>query len=230
MRKFGFGLALLMAATLVAPAAEAAKAGTKVVPAAVVSKQKAPKAKTAKACHTFIECLTGKSQSSTARGAAKSHGKSVADHATVQVVSWKDASKYAPGSLIVRTSEHALYYVLGDGKARRYAIAVGRDGFRWSGTSKIVAKTEWPTWRPPAAMIEREAAKGHMLPDEMPGGPENPLGARAMYIGGTMYRIHGTNNPASIGTNASSGCVRMMNTDVTELYDLVKVGAKVYVY
>jgi lipoprotein-anchoring transpeptidase ErfK/SrfK len=229
MRKFGAILVMMMAAVLATPAAEAAKSASKIIPAAVVSKQK-PKASATvkKTCHSFVECLAGKQTSRTARVTGKK-GKSVPDRATVEVVSWKDAGKYAAGSIIVKTSEHALYFVLDGGKARRYAIAVGRDGFRWSGTSKIVAKTEWPTWRPPAVMIEREAAKGHILPVEMKGGPGNPLGARAMYIGGTMYRIHGTNNPASIGTNASSGCIRMMNTDVIDLYELVKVGARVYV-
>jgi len=107
---------------------------------------------------------------------------------------------------------------------------VGREGFQWSGNSTIVSKAEWPTWRPPQEMIQREAAKGHMLPPEMAGGPENPLGARAMYIGGKIYRIHGTNSPGSIGTAASSGCIRMMNADVIELYGKVKIGARVYVY
>jgi hypothetical protein len=126
--------------------------------------------------------------------------------------------------------ERALYLVMGDGKARRYKVGVGREGFQWSGNSRIVNKAEWPTWRPPQVMIDREAAKGHFLPTEMEGGPENPLGARALYIGGTMFRIHGTNNAASIGGAVSSGCIRMMNTDVIDLYDRVKVGAKVYVY
>ena len=108
-------------------------------------------------------------------------------------------------------------------------MASAAKGFQWSGTSSIVSKAEWPTWRPPAEMIKREAAKGHMLPDEMEGGPENPLGARAMYIGGKIYRIHGTNAPGSIGGAVSSGCIRMMNADVIELYDRVKIGAKVYV-
>jgi lipoprotein-anchoring transpeptidase ErfK/SrfK len=119
---------------------------------------------------------------------------------------------------------------MGDGKARRYKVGVGREGFQWSGNSRIVNKAEWPTWRPPATMIAREAAKGHYLPEMMEGGPENPLGARALYIGGSLYRIHGTNNAASIGGAVSSGCIRMMNTDVIDLYDRVKVGAKVYVY
>jgi lipoprotein-anchoring transpeptidase ErfK/SrfK len=232
MRKLIAAVAIASAAMLAVPAADAASTRAKVTPAAFVAKPKAQahagKAK-AKTCSTFIECLTGKKSTASVSG-KKGKRTSVSDHATVEVVSWSKASKYQPGSIIVDTPNHSLYYVLDGSQARRYKVGVGRDGFRWSGNSKIVAKTEWPTWRPPAVMIKREAAKGHMLPDMMQGGPENPLGARAMYIGGTMFRIHGTNNPASIGGNVSSGCIRMMNTDVTDLYDLVKVGARVYVY
>jgi len=152
------------------------------------------------------------------------------DETTGKDINWPPASKYAIGSIVVSTPERALYFVTGSGQARRYSVGVGREGFQWSGMSSIVNKAEWPTWRPPAEMIKREAAKGHMLPLEMAGGPENPLGARAMYIGGKIYRIHGTNAPDSIGTAASSGCIRMMNADVIELYDKVKIGAKVYVY
>ena len=174
-------------------------------------------------CGGFLECVFGKPRTRTSSGR-------MSDYATAKVVAWDEAGKYVPGSIIVRTPERALYYVLGDGKARRYKVGVGREGFQWSGNSRIVAKQEWPTWRPPQQMIEREAVKGHMLPDVMEGGPENPLGARAMYIGGTIFRIHGTNNAASIGGAVSSGCIRMMNTDVIELYKLVNVGARVYVY
>jgi len=152
------------------------------------------------------------------------------DEPTGHDIDWAPAAKYAVGSIIVSTPERALYFVTGSGQARRYSVGVGREGFQWSGTSTIVNKAEWPTWRPPAEMIKREADKGHMLPPEMAGGPENPLGARAMYIGGKLYRIHGTNSPGSIGTAASSGCIRMMNADVIELYDKVKIGARVYVF
>jgi lipoprotein-anchoring transpeptidase ErfK/SrfK len=145
-------------------------------------------------------------------------------------IDWAPASKYAVGSIVVSTPERALYLVTGPGEARRYSVGVGREGFQWSGTSTIVNKAEWPTWRPPAEMIRREAAKGHILPPEMAGGPENPLGARALYIGGTIFRIHGTNAPGSIGGAVSSGCIRMMNADVIELYERVKVGAKVHVF
>ncbi|MBI2719450.1 MAG: L,D-transpeptidase [Rhizobiales bacterium] len=177
-------------------------------------------------CGSFLQCLFG----GQGDGNSKEDGRSVRDRATAEVITWEEAGKYPPGSIIVRTPERRLYYVLGDGKARRYRVGVGREGFQWSGNSRIVAKQEWPTWRPPQVMIEREAAKGNKLPEVMEGGPENPLGARAMYIGGTMFRIHGTNNPSSIGGAVSSGCIRMTNADVIELYKRVKIGARVYVY
>jgi len=132
--------------------------------------------------------------------------------------------------LIVRTPERALYFVSGKGEAIRYSVGVGREGMQWSGNSTIASKAEWPSWTPPAEMIRREAAKGHDLPPFMEGGPENPLGARALYIGGKIYRVHGTNNEASIGGAVSSGCIRMMNADVIDLYDRVKIGARIYVY
>lgn len=175
-------------------------------------------------CGNFLQCLLHRDNGSSA---ATSKG---GGHSTAEVISWKDASKYAAGSIIVRTPERRLYYVLGDGKARRYKVGVGREGFQWSGTSSIVSKQEWPHWRPPAEMIKREAAKGRKLPENMVGGPNNPLGARALYIGGTLYRIHGSNDAASIGRASSSGCIRMLNADVMELYDRVKIGARVYVY
>jgi lipoprotein-anchoring transpeptidase ErfK/SrfK len=146
-----------------------------------------------------------------------------------RTVSWSE-TQYAPGSIIVKTPERALYYVLEDGKAIRYSVGVGREGFQWSGSSHIASKQEWPSWTPPKVMIEREAAKGHIIPAFMKGGPGNPLGARALYIGGTIYRVHGTNNEASIGGAVSSGCIRMMNADVVDLYERVKIGARIYVY
>ena len=176
----------------------------------------------------LLSCLFGGKPRPGVRRA--STADSSGDYETSEVVNWNGGAKYQPGSIVVRTPERALYLVLGDGQARRYSVGVGREGFQWSGNSRIAAKQEWPTWRPPQVMIEREAAKGHMLPDEMAGGPENPLGARALYIGGTLYRIHGTNNSDSIGGAVSSGCIRMMNSDVMDLYDRVKVGARVYVY
>jgi lipoprotein-anchoring transpeptidase ErfK/SrfK len=135
------------------------------------------------------------------------------------------ATKEAPGTVIVDTPHTYLYLVLGDGKAMRYGIGVGREGFTWSGVKQVARKAEWPDWYPPAAMIARQP----YLPRMTAGGPGNPLGARAMYIGGTEYRIHGTNDPTTIGKNVSSGCIRLTNEDVKDLYERVKIGAKVIV-
>ncbi len=138
-----------------------------------------------------------------------------------------------PGTIIIDTNNKFLYFVEGNNRATRYGVGVGRDGFGWSGVVKIGRKSEWPEWRPPEEMRRREAAKGHMLPVIQEGGPDNPLGARAMYLykGGrdTIFRIHGTNQPWTIGLNMSSGCIRMMNKDVEHLYDRADVGAKVIV-
>ncbi|MFO1184370.1 MAG: L,D-transpeptidase [Bauldia sp.] len=143
------------------------------------------------------------------------------------------ASVDAVGDIVIEPSEYFLYLITGFAKARRYGIGVGREGFGWHGTVAVGDKRVWPTWTPPATMIAREAALGNFLPASMPGGEDNPLGARALYLyqGGkdTLYRIHGTNQPWSIGLNMSSGCFRMMNEDVIDLYDRVKVGAKVIV-
>lgn len=135
----------------------------------------------------------------------------------------------APGTVVVNTPERRLYLVLPGNKARRYGIGVGKPGFEWSGTHKVTRKTEWPDWRPPASMIAREKKKGRNLPAFMPGGPKNPLGARALYLGSTLYRIHGTNQNWSIGKAVSSGCIRMRNQDVMDLYQRVPVGARVKV-
>lgn len=133
--------------------------------------------------------------------------------------------RYAPGTIIINTAERRLYLVLGDGQALRYGIGVGRDGFRWGGTHRITAKKEWPSWTPPAQMLRRRPD----LPRHMAGGIENPLGARAMYLGSTLYRIHGSNEPETIGQAVSSGCFRMTNEDVVDLYNRVSVGATVIV-
>jgi lipoprotein-anchoring transpeptidase ErfK/SrfK len=133
------------------------------------------------------------------------------------------------GSVVVRTGERKLYYVLEDGKAIQYPVGVGREGFEWSGKNRITRKATWPDWRPPRAMIAREAAKGKRIPAFMPGGPQNPLGARALYIGDTEYRIHGTSQPWTIGMASSSGCIRMLNEQVIDLYNRVEVGATVVV-
>jgi lipoprotein-anchoring transpeptidase ErfK/SrfK len=135
------------------------------------------------------------------------------------------ASQYAPGTILINTAERRLYLVLPNGQALRYGIGVGRDGFRWSGVHRISAKKEWPSWTPPSQMLARRPD----LPRHMAGGIENPLGARAMYLGSTLYRIHGSNEPETIGQAVSSGCFRMTNEDVTDLYSRVSVGTTVVV-
>jgi lipoprotein-anchoring transpeptidase ErfK/SrfK len=134
-------------------------------------------------------------------------------------------TKEPPGTLIVDTPNTYLYYVLGNGRAIRYGVRVGRDGFTWNGVQKITRKAEWPDWHPPPEMIERQP----YLPRFMAGGPGNPLGARAMYLGSTVYRIHGTNQPSTIGKFVSSGCIGLLNEDVSDLFDRVKVGTRVVV-
>ncbi len=135
------------------------------------------------------------------------------------------AGNYAPGTVVVNTAERRLYLVLPNGQALRYGIGVGRDGFRWGGTHRISAKKEWPSWTPPSQMLRRRPD----LPRHMAGGVDNPLGARAMYLGSTLYRIHGSNEPETIGQAVSSGCFRMTNDDVTDLYSRVSVGTPVVV-
>ncbi|KQV68267.1 L,D-transpeptidase [Rhizobium sp. Root1220] len=134
-----------------------------------------------------------------------------------------------PGTIVIDTNNRFLYLVMDGGKARRYGVGVGKPGFEWAGAHKITRKSEWPDWTPPSEMVSREAAKGHYLPARMDGGPENPLGARAMYLGSTLYRIHGTNAPWTIGNAVSSGCIRLRNEDVVDLYERVKVGTRVIV-
>ncbi|MBX4932386.1 L,D-transpeptidase [Rhizobium bangladeshense] len=144
-----------------------------------------------------------------------------------QMVDYTTTEK--PGTIVIDTNNRFLYLVMEGGRARRYGVGVGKPGFEWAGVHKITRKTEWPNWTPPSEMISREAAKGHYLPARMDGGPENPLGARAMYLGSTLYRIHGTNAPWSIGSAVSSGCIRLRNEDVVDLYDRVNVGTRVIV-
>ena len=134
-------------------------------------------------------------------------------------------SSEAPGTIIINTRQKYLYLILGNGRALRYGVGVGREGFKWQGTENITRKAEWPEWIPPAEMREREPD----LPERMPGGPDNPLGARALYLGASLYRIHGTAQPWTIGTAVSSGCIRLQNEDVIDLYERVPVGAKVIV-
>jgi len=139
------------------------------------------------------------------------------------VVDYK--TKEPPGTLVVDTQNTYLYLVLEKGKAMRYGIGVGREGFTWAGTERVSRMAEWPDWHPPEEMIERQP----YLPRFMAGGPSNPLGARALYLGGTIYRIHGTNQPSTIGSFVSSGCIRLVNEDVMDLYSRVKVGTRVVV-
>jgi lipoprotein-anchoring transpeptidase ErfK/SrfK len=135
------------------------------------------------------------------------------------------SASHGAGTVVIDTNTKFLYLVEGQGKARRYGIGVGRPGFEWKGTQAISRKAEWPDWRPPAEMLKRRPD----LPRYMAGGPENPMGARGLYLGSSLYRIHGTNEPHTIGQAVSSGCIRMRNEDVTDLYERVRVGTKVVV-
>ena len=144
-------------------------------------------------------------------------------HLRRQVVQFSGSE--APGTIVIDTANTYLYYVVGGGRALRYGIGVGREGFTWSGVETIARKAEWPDWIPPAEMVARQP----YLPRWVAGGPGNPLGARALYLGNTAYRIHGTNQPATIGGHVSSGCIRMLNEDVMDLFDRVQVGTKVVV-
>lgn len=140
-----------------------------------------------------------------------------------EIVSYE--TRHKPGTIVIETGERRLYLVLEDGKAMKYGVGVGRDGFTWSGTHRITRKAEWPGWTPPPQMRKRVPD----LPAFMPGGPDNPLGARALYIGSTLYRVHGTSEPWSIGQAVSSGCIRLTNDDVADLYERVQVGATIVV-
>ncbi|WP_224407074.1 L,D-transpeptidase [Afifella sp. IM 167] len=153
-------------------------------------------------------------------GPGRHHGKSPIQK---EVVSYD--GPYGANTIIVDTTERRLYYVMGDGKALKYGVGVGREGFQWAGTHRVTRKAEWPGWTPPPAMRKRQPG----LPAHMEGGPNNPLGARALYIGNTFYRIHGSNEPWTIGSAVSSGCIRMTNDDVMDLYERVNVGTKVVV-
>lgn len=132
---------------------------------------------------------------------------------------------HSPGTIVINTTERRLYHVVGKGKAMKYGVGVGREGFQWAGTQRITRKEEWPGWTPPPQMRKRQPG----LPRHMVGGPNNPLGARALYLGSTLYRIHGTREPWTIGKAVSSGCIRMTNEDVSHLYDQAKKGSKVIV-
>jgi lipoprotein-anchoring transpeptidase ErfK/SrfK len=155
--------------------------------------------------------------------AATREDQSLPPHLQRQVIAYQTSE--APGTIIIDTPNTYLYLVLGSGKALRYGIGVGREGFTWSGVETISRMAEWPDWIPPSEMIARQP----YLPRFVAGGPGNPLGARALYLGNSAYRIHGTNDPSTIGHHVSSGCIRLTNTDVTDLYGRVKLGAKVVV-
>jgi len=145
-----------------------------------------------------------------------------------QIVSYP--TNEVPGTIIIETNARFLYLVMENGMARRYGVGVGRPGFEWSGINNITRKAPWPDWRPPAVMIARELREnGRVIPPFVKGGPDNPLGARALYLGSTIYRIHGTGDPKTIGRAVSSGCIRMRNEDVMDLYERVGVGTKVIV-
>jgi lipoprotein-anchoring transpeptidase ErfK/SrfK len=165
--------------------------------------------------------------SAPAFGQANMPGRGLATDASArlrrQVVNF--ATPEAPGTIIIDTPNTYLYFVLGGGKAIRYAVGVGREGFTWSGVKTVERKSEWPDWLPPSDMLARQP----YLPRFMAGGPGNPLGARAMYLSGSVYRIHGTNKPSSIGQHVSSGCIRMLNEDVIDLYARTQIGTKVVV-
>jgi lipoprotein-anchoring transpeptidase ErfK/SrfK len=140
-----------------------------------------------------------------------------------RTVIWTHGQK--PGTIVISTSQRRLYYVLGSGQALEYGVGVGRQGFSWSGTKTVSMKREWPDWTPPSQMLKRRPD----LPRHMAGGIDNPLGARALYLGSSLYRIHGSNEPDTIGAAVSSGCIRMTNNDVADLYNRVKIGTKVVV-
>ena len=159
--------------------------------------------------------------------AKKQRSRGVAPEFLPQIVRY--TGEESPGTVIIDTEARFLYLVLNGGKAQRYGVGVGRPGFEWAGVHTVTRKAEWPDWTPPPEMIAREADRGRILPATMEGGPANPLGARALYLGDTLYRIHGSNEPRAIGPAGSSGCIRMRNEDVMDLYARVEVGTRVLV-
>lgn len=173
---------------------------------------------TANAARVF-NTLTGKWEDAATRTSTNRRGSTIPR----QIVDYD--TNLRVGSIVVETSERRAYLVLENGKAMRYGVGVGRDGFRWSGRHRLTRKMEWPGWTPPAAMRRRQPG----LPAYMPGGPNNPLGARALYVGNTLYRLHGTSEPWTIGSAVSSGCIRLTNEDITDLYGRVRLGALIVV-
>ncbi len=228
------GLAVVFSFGQMAPSVDAATSKTKTTynfSSVKVEKKKKKKAKkkeqqrrrtTRRAQRTSSSgFLSGLFSSSSRRTrAGRYRGKQIVDYKT----------KERPGTIVISTSKRKLFFVMPNGKAMQYGIGVGRAGFTWRGTQRISRKAQWPAWHPPAEMIAREKRLyGRTLPARMEGGPNNPLGARALYLGNTLYRIHGTNAPHTIGSAVSSGCIRLVNSEVIDLYNRVRVGAKVVV-
>jgi lipoprotein-anchoring transpeptidase ErfK/SrfK len=186
----------------------------------------------------FIEMLVTGGQTAPSAHVERPAGRQTAAYAPAQTLDIRRevdpaymrteveySGRERPGSIVVDTANKYLYFVTGDGRAIRYGIGVGRPGFEWSGVKSVSRKAVWPDWTPPREMLARRPD----LPRRMEGGPDNPLGARALYLGSSLYRIHGTNEPFTIGQNVSSGCIRMMNDDVIDLYNRVSLGARVVV-
>jgi lipoprotein-anchoring transpeptidase ErfK/SrfK len=173
------------------------------------------------ASQTVLDPLTGRVINATPSNVGG--GRAAATPIPRQTVDY--AGRERPGTIVVNAKERRLYLVLDGGKALKYGVGVGRPGFEWGGSKTVTRKQEWPSWTPPAQMLKRRPD----LPRFMPGGPENPMGARALYLGSSLYRIHGSNEPETIGQAVSSGCIRMLNDDVIDLYSRVRVGSRVVV-
>jgi lipoprotein-anchoring transpeptidase ErfK/SrfK len=173
------------------------------------------------AAQTVLDPLTGRVINATPSNVGG--GRAAATPIPRQTVEYSGRER--PGTIVVNAKERRLYLVLDGGKALKYGVGVGRPGFEWGGSKTITRKQEWPSWTPPAQMLKRRPD----LPRFMPGGPENPMGARALYLGSSLYRIHGSNEPETIGQAVSSGCIRMLNDDVIDLYSRVRVGSRVVV-
>jgi lipoprotein-anchoring transpeptidase ErfK/SrfK len=172
------------------------------------------------AAQTVLDPLTGRVVDVTP---SNSSGRAAATPIPRETVNY--VGPHRPGTIVVNAKERRLYLIMDGGKALKYGVGVGRPGFEWGGSKTVTRKQEWPSWTPPAQMIKRRPD----LPRFMPGGPENPMGARAMYLGSSLYRIHGSNEPETIGQAVSSGCIRMLNDDVIDLYTRVRVGTQVVV-
>jgi len=199
--------------------------------AAVAMPTASAESRNGKQCSNFIECIFGGIGNNNGDRSRPSFGGGGGNYgpSTRKLINFPQGSRHKTGTIIVDTSERNLYLIQPGGKAYKYRVGVGRQGFQWSGSAKISRKAEWPSWTPPKRMIAREKKKGIILPARMEGGPNNPLGARSLYIGSSLYRIHGTNNPASIGGAVSSGCIRLTNTDIIDLHKRARVGARVIV-